>query len=57
MNKSEIGKLIHYERTKEKINLQKLASGICSVTALQRAGKCIQQGSVAVWHDNHGAGL
>ena len=37
MNKSEIGKLIHYERTKEKINLQKLASGVCSVTALQRA--------------------
>lgn len=27
MNKSDIGKLIHYERTKEKINLQKLASG------------------------------
>lgn len=36
MNKSEIGKLIHYERTKEKINLQKLASGVCSLTALQR---------------------
>lgn len=36
MNKSDIGKLIHYERTKEKINLRKLASGICSVTALQR---------------------
>lgn len=36
MNKSDIGKLIHYERTKEKINLRKLASGICSITALQR---------------------
>lgn len=36
MNKSDIGKLIHYERTKEKINLQKLASGVCSLTALQR---------------------
>lgn len=36
MDKSTIGKLINYERTKRKISLQELAEGICSVSVLQR---------------------
>lgn len=36
MDKNDIGKMIHYERTKENISLQKLAAGVCSAAALQR---------------------
>lgn len=36
MNKREIGNLIYYERTRQNIGLSELASGICSVSVLQR---------------------
>lgn len=36
MKKDSIGKLIHYERNKNKISQQELCSGVCSVSALQR---------------------
>lgn len=36
MDKKSIGNLISYERNLKKISLQQLASGICSVSALQR---------------------
>ncbi len=36
MNKREIGNLIYYERTRQNIGLSELASGVCSVSVLQR---------------------
>lgn len=36
MDKKSIGNLISYERNRKKVSLQQLASGICSVAALQR---------------------
>ncbi len=36
MNRTEIGRMIRYERTKANISLQKMAAGVCSTAALQR---------------------
>ena len=36
MNRTEIGRMIRYERAKANISLQKMAAGVCSTAALQR---------------------
>lgn len=36
MDKSTIGRLINYERTKRKISLRDLSEGVCSVSTIQR---------------------